>query len=91
MNIAFDDEGKMMNVVKLNPDKFAEVGKGAQVDSFLNEGLTKVVKSTIMQEAQEFAQKNTKVQENQRMNESELTDDRNMGQQDSLDTVMFKT
>ena len=29
MNIAFDNEGKMMNVVKLNPEKFADVGKGA--------------------------------------------------------------
>ena len=51
MNIAFDDGGKMMNVVKLNPDKLADIGKGGKLSSFLNEGLTEVVKSTVMQEA----------------------------------------
>jgi hypothetical protein len=25
MNIAFDDEGKMMNVTKINPDKLGEL------------------------------------------------------------------
>ena len=40
MNIAFDDEGKMMNVVKLNPDKLGEIGKVTKLTSFLNENMT---------------------------------------------------
>tara|TARA_B110000285_G_C15099764_1_gene604290 strand:+ start:558 stop:689 length:132 start_codon:yes stop_codon:yes gene_type:complete len=37
MNIAFDNEGKMMNVTKLNPDKFAVLATNKKLDSYLDE------------------------------------------------------
>jgi len=37
MNIAFDGEGKMMNVVKLNPDKIPELSINKKLESFLDD------------------------------------------------------
>ena len=55
MNIAFDDEGKMMNVTKLNGDKLTELTTNKKIGSFLNEDMTEVFKSDIYLTAQEKA------------------------------------
>jgi hypothetical protein len=48
MNIAFDDVGKMMNVTKLNPDKFADLATNKKLNTFLDEQQTEVIKSDIL-------------------------------------------
>ena len=55
MNIAFDNEGKMMNVTKLNPDKLAVLATNKKLDSFLDEESTAIVKSDFLSVAQEKA------------------------------------
>jgi hypothetical protein len=73
MNIAFDGEGKMMNVTKLNPDKFGELPHNKKLNTFLNEDMTEVVKSDVYSNAQEKAQAMKEKLEGRNMNSSELT------------------
>ena len=94
MNIAFDGEGKMMNVTKLNPEKFGELPTNKKLNTFLNEDMTEVVKSDVYSNAQEKAQKAKEKEDGRGMNSSELTGDGAAFANDpgtTLNNVMFRT